>query len=81
MEDKLVSATEVASYVYCPEAWRLEKGLGYEPSAENKASRSSGIAQHQQWTNVDRSTSSGLRFAVLILLGAALAWLLLWAMS
>ena len=27
----VVSATEVASYVYCPEQWRLQHGLGNVP--------------------------------------------------
>src|SRR5262245_60971991 len=28
---ELVTASEVAAFVYCPEEWRLEYGLGLEP--------------------------------------------------
>ena len=35
--DDPITATEVASWAYCPEAWRLEYGLGLE--AGNRESR------------------------------------------
>ena len=38
--DDLVTAAEIACYAYCPEAWRLEYGLGL--AAENQSARRAG---------------------------------------
>ena len=39
---EMVTASEIASFVYCPEAWRLEHGLGLEPA--NRAALDAGHA-------------------------------------
>lgn len=41
-----VSAKEVESYVYCPEAWRLQYGLGHPP--ENQDAIEEGRRHHDQ---------------------------------
>ena len=30
-EPEMVTATEIAAFVYCPEQWRLEHGQGLKP--------------------------------------------------
>ncbi len=41
--DDLVTASEIASWAWCPESWRLES-LGHEPG--NQASLKRGEAHH-----------------------------------
>jgi len=41
--DDLVTASEIASWAWCPESWRLES-LGHEPG--NQASLKRGKAHH-----------------------------------
>ena len=67
----VVSATEVASYVYCPEQWRLEHGLGQ--SSTNKASLARGAALHKKTAAVEVRSRHALRLAfVLVVLAAIL---------
>ena len=40
----LVTAAEIAAFVYCPEQWRLEYGLGLEPG--NRAAMEAGTRHH-----------------------------------
>lgn len=69
----VVSASEIASWAWCPEAWRLE-ALGAEPG--NKAELARGKAFHERtsifevWSR--RAASLGLWLCALALLVAAL---------
>lgn len=71
-----ISASEIASAVYCLEQWRLEYGLRHEPA--NRAERQAGTAYHRQTANVERSAglmiAAGRGMAVIGFL--ALLWLL-----
>ncbi len=62
----VVSATEVASYVYCPEKWRLEHGLGY--ASMNTALLARGTAQHRKIAAVEVWSRHALRlgFALVV---------------
>jgi hypothetical protein len=42
--DDLVTAAEIACWVYCPEQWRLEYGQGL--AADNKVARDAGDRHH-----------------------------------
>ena len=42
----MVTAQEVASFAYCPESWRLEKGLGLE--AGNRAALEAGTRHRER---------------------------------
>jgi hypothetical protein len=63
----VVSATEIASFIYCPEQWRLQHGLGNE--SENTAALSRGEAFHAKNASVvvgtRRSSWVGLVLIVL----------------
>ena len=68
---RMVTATEVASYVYCPEAWRLGHGLGL-PS-ENQKELGAGVTHHAGMAAVAVRSAATLRLAIgLILLALIL---------
>ena len=48
----MVSASEIAAFVYCPEAWRLEHGLGLE--AENREAMAAGERHHGRKAAAER---------------------------
>jgi hypothetical protein len=50
-----VSASEIASYVYCPEQWRLHFGEGHE--TENVASLGRGERFHEEILTSGRFTT------------------------
>ena len=66
----VVSATEVASYVYCPEQWRLQHGLGH--SSTNTASLARGAALHRKTAAVEVWSRHALRLAFVLVVLAAL---------
>jgi hypothetical protein len=70
----VVSATEIASFVYCPEQWRLQHGLGHE--SENSASLSGGDAFHAKSASVEVRTRRASRVGLALITLAALALLL-----
>ena len=67
----VVSATEVAAYVYCPEQWRLQHGLGH--ASTNTALLARGAALHKKTAAVEVWSRKALRLAfVLVVLAAVL---------
>jgi hypothetical protein len=74
----MVTATEIAAFVYCPEQWRLEYGLGLEPG--NRAATDAGNRHHARKAVAERvaGTSIGLGrvLVVLALLGLLVTWVL-----
>jgi hypothetical protein len=72
----VVSASEIASWEWCPEAWRLET-LGEEP--ENREERARGEAFHAR-TAATEVVTRRARVLGLCLLVLALLVFLLWAL-
>ena len=70
----MVSATEIASFVYCPEQWRLQHGLGNE--SENTASLSRGEAFHARNASLEVRTRRA-SWVGLVLVALAVVVLLL----
>ena len=66
----VVSATEVASYVYCPEQWRLQHGLGH--SSTNTASLARGAALHRETAAVEVWSRHALRLAFVLVVVTAI---------
>ncbi|HMB06712.1 MAG TPA: hypothetical protein VKP69_23605 [Isosphaeraceae bacterium] len=66
----MVSATEVACYVYCPEQWRLEHGLGY--ASMNTASLARGTARHRKIAAVEVWSRHALRLGFVLVVLAAI---------
>lgn len=72
-----VTATEIASFVYCKEAWRLEHALRLP--AANQRERTAGTHHHREKVSVERAAGSSQslgRFLILAALIALAAWLL-----
>lgn len=69
-----VTASEVATYAYCQESWRLTHGLKIPPG--NIQALKHGTAKHAAWQKVERFTSWLIR-AALVLVGVTIALLLL----
>ncbi len=55
----VVSASEIASYWFCPEAWRLGSSLGLELNNERELSRGEKI--HEKIAAVERHSQAALR--------------------
>ena len=70
---KWISASEVASFAYCPEAWRLEHGL--ELRAGNEPLREKGAIEHREWQQVERRSSSLVRVAMWLFAAAVILWI------
>ena len=66
----IVSASEVASWVYCPEQWRLQYGLGHK--SENVASLNRGERFHESTAAVERSSRRVLQLAGILIIVAVL---------
>lgn len=72
-KDDWVTATEVATFAFCPEAWRLEHALDFEP--QNLAVRKKGIARHEKWQRVEKRSGSFVRVAGILFALAVLFWI------
>ena len=74
---ELVTAIEIAAFVYCPEQWRLEHGLGLEPG--NRAALDAGTHHHEQKTVAEQIAGGSIAMARLLAIVAGLLLLaLLW---
>jgi hypothetical protein len=51
-ENDFISATEIASWAYCPESWRLEYGL--ELLSANRAALDAGTQHHARKAVAER---------------------------
>ena len=73
----LISAAEIASFVYCPEQWRLEHGLGLEPG--NQAAIDAGNRHHDHKAVAERVAGGSITLGrILAALAAVVLLLLLW---
>ena len=75
--DDVVSASEIASWAWCPESWRLQS-LGHEP--ENRAAIKKGEEYHARTVSFEVRSRSAISFGwwllVVAVLVAALAFAL-----
>lgn len=68
----MISATEIASWAFCPEAWRLEHGLKFKPG--NARSRAAGERHHVAKARVEQVAERSIGLgSVLLALAALLA--------
>jgi hypothetical protein len=68
--EELITASEIASFAYCPEQWRLENGLGL--AAENRAARDAGTRHHARKAAAERLAGWSIRLGLAFLVAAAL---------
>jgi hypothetical protein len=76
--EDLITASEIASYVYCPEQWRLEHGQGLP--AENRAALDAGTRHHAGQAAAERAAGWAIRLGLTVAV-AALVILVLWVLS
>jgi hypothetical protein len=77
--EEVITATEIACWVYCKEQWRLEHGLGLE--AENRAALEAGTRHHERKAAVERVAGGSIAIGRLLAALALLALLLAWVLS
>jgi hypothetical protein len=74
----LITAEEIACFVYCPEQWRLQYGL--KLPSENQAAMKAGVRHHARKAWAERIAAAAItlgRFLVILaLLALALNWVL-----
>ena len=78
-EHQLVTATEIAAFVYCPEQWRLEHGQGLEPG--NRAVLDAGDRHHARKAVAERVAGGSITIGRLVAVLAVLVLLVLWMLS
>jgi hypothetical protein len=81
MEDQppeTVTASEIAEFVFCPEAWRLAQTGA--PSA-NQPIREAGTAYHSGQAAAERVAGGAIAIGRILVAVALLALAVLWAMS
>ncbi len=59
----LVSASEISTYVYCPEAWRLQHSL--KLPSDNAKALVRGTTGHARWQGRERRTRVLLRVGII----------------
>lgn len=75
--EDLVSAQEIACFVYCQEQWRLQYGQGLQPA--NRAAMDAGTQHHERKAAVERIAGSSITLGrFLAVLAAVVLLLLLW---
>ena len=74
-----MSASEIGSFVYCNEQWRLEHGLGLEPG--NRAAMDAGDRHHARKAVAERIAGGSIGIGRVLAVLAVLALLLLWVLS
>jgi hypothetical protein len=75
--DDLISATEIASWVYCPESWRLEHAL--ELKSGNKREKAAGTSHHARKAVAERVAGSSIALGrFLVFLAAVVLLLVIW---
>jgi hypothetical protein len=74
--DDLITASEIASRVFCPEQWQLQYGLGLEP--ENRDALAAGNRHHARKAAAERVAGGAIALGGGLLGLAGPAILLLW---
>jgi hypothetical protein len=71
-DSDLVSASEIAAFVYCAEAWRLEHGLG------NRQALDLGDRHHARKAAAERIAGGSIGIGRMLIVVALAALLPLW---
>lgn len=73
----VVTAKEIACWVYCPEQWRLQHGLGLKPA--NRAELAAGNRHHARKAVAERVAGGSITLGrFLAAVAAVVLLLLLW---
>lgn len=81
-ESRDVTASEIATFTFCANAWHLEHVRKVEPTPEARARRAAGIRQHEQHGRMvgmhDQLERRRVALTVALFLLALLALVALW---
>jgi hypothetical protein len=76
-ETDLITATELASFAYCPEQWRLQYGQGLLPA--NGAVMHAGTRHHEQTAVAEQIAGGSIELGRFVaVLAAVVLLVLLW---
>ena len=78
MKPDTVTASEIADFVYCPEAWRLAR-TGHESA--NQLACEASTAYHTRKAAAERVAGGSEALGRVLIVGALLAMGLLWWLS
>lgn len=70
---RLISASEVATYVVCPEMWRLQRKFGSSYLSKSTKKQVSGREAHDEWAKKVNESSNlliGVRVILYLLAGS-----------
>jgi hypothetical protein len=76
LSSDVVTAHEIGTFVYCPEQWRLENGLGLRPV--NRTALASGNRHHARKARAERSAGHIFRVGQCLILAGLFALLVFW---
>ena len=75
MNQDIVTASEIAEFVFCPESWRLAR-TGHESA--NQLAREAGDAHHTQKATAEKLAGKSMTLGRVLILVALLVLALLW---
>ena len=78
MRPEIVTASEIADYVYCPEAWRLAQ-IGHESA--NQPQLDHGTIHHAEKATAERVAGGAISFGFGLIAFAVLALALIWFLT
>jgi hypothetical protein len=77
--EEMVTASEIAAFVFCPESWRLQYGVGLKPA--NQAALESGDRHHAGKAMAERVAGGFIGIGRLVAVLAVLVLILLWVFA
>ncbi len=75
----VVTAHEIGTFVFCPEQWRLEYGLGLEPG--NQAALTTGTRHHARKQTAERTAGRLQQFGHNMIAAALILFFILWILG
>ncbi|RUL89463.1 hypothetical protein [Tautonia sociabilis] len=75
----VVSAHEIGTFVFCPEQWRLEYGLGLEPG--NQTALRSGSRHHERKQTAERTAGRLLQIGQKVIAAGLILLFVLWILG
>lgn len=72
----MITAAELACFVYCPEQWRLQYGVGIQPA--NQAELATGERHHARKALGETVAGRAIGFGRVLVVIGVLMLLLLW---
>lgn len=75
----IVTAAEIASFVYCPEQWRLQYGLGLSP--QNQSALHEGTRIHERKAVAEQVAGASIDVGRVLLILGLVVLLLFWMIS